>query len=95
MTTHITARKQERGPMSKRGLQFAQEQSDKLLQAVSRAMVTLRMIRSAQRPTLLECSELGELRKLTKDDLNQRRREVSALLTDLRAELRRRGHILP
>ena len=79
--------------MSKRGLQFAQDQSDKLLQAVGRAMVTLRMIRSAQRPSLLNCSELSDLRKLSKDDLTQRRREVSALLTDLRAELRRRGHV--
>ncbi len=81
--------------MSKRGLQFAHDQSEKLLQAVSRAMITLRMIRSAQRPSTMSCSELSELRKLEKDDLLQRRREVSALLTDLRAELRRRGHVQP
>jgi hypothetical protein len=81
--------------MSKRGLQFAPEQSDELLRAVSRAMITQRMIRSAQRAAPPRGAELGELRKLSKDALTQRQREVNALLTDLRAELRRRGLVLP
>lgn len=88
----VTQRRQERGPAAKRGLQYATEQDDKLLQAVSRAMTTLRMIRSVQRPSMANCAELRELRALSKEQLAERRREVNTVLTDLRAELRRRGH---
>jgi hypothetical protein len=82
----------ERGPSARRGRQFAQEQVPKLLNALNKAAVTLRMIQGVGRSSTSKSVEFEELRRLNKDDLEQLRLATSNLLSDLRAELRRRGH---
>jgi ribosomal protein L29 len=82
----------ERGPSARRGRQFSQEQAPKLLNALNKAAVTLRMIQGVGRASTSKSAEFQELRQLPKDDLEQLRLTTSNLLTDLRAELRRRGH---
>lgn len=78
--------------MANRGRQFAQEPAPQLQAALTRASATLRMIQAVARPGYPETAELRELRRLDKLALDSLRQETRDLLTDLRAELRRRGH---
>jgi hypothetical protein len=82
----------ERGPTARRGRQFSNEQLPQLLAALNRAAATLRKIQGASRVSSTSCTELLALRELDKEELENLRRKTSNLLTDLRAELRRRGH---
>jgi hypothetical protein len=78
--------------MANRGRQFAEEPAPQLQAALTRASATLRMIQAVARPTYPESPELRELRGLEKGELDALRQKTRDLLTDLRAELRRRGH---
>ena len=53
----------------------------------------LRRIQGVARASPSRSAELDELRQMSKDDLEKLRLATSNLLTDLRAELRRRGHL--
>jgi hypothetical protein len=81
----------ERGPMANRGRQFSEESAPRLQAALARASATLRMIQAVARPASHDSAELRELRLLDKEALDALRQSTRDLLTDLRAELRRRG----
>lgn len=89
LVTHMTT---ERGPSAHRGRQFCNEQLPQLLSALNKAAATLRKIQGAARVSATTSTELRALRQLDRQELEQLRRQTSSLLTDLRAELRRRGH---
>lgn len=78
--------------MAHRGRQFAEDPAPQLQAALTRASATLRMIQAVARPTYPDSAELRELRLLDKLALDALRQRTRDLLTDLRAELRRRGH---
>ncbi|HEX6637674.1 MAG TPA: hypothetical protein VF033_08460 [Steroidobacteraceae bacterium] len=82
----------DRGPTARRGRQFSNEQVPQLLSALNKAAATLRKIQGVTRPGTNAGSETADLRQLDKEELEALRRRTSSLLTDLRAELRRRGH---
>ncbi len=81
----------ERGPTARRGRQFSNEQLPQLLTALNKAVATMRKIQGATRSSSTSCDELRALRELDRAELEELRRKTSDLLTDLRAELRRRG----
>lgn len=82
----------ERGPTAHRGRQFSSDSAPQLQTALVRATATLRMIQAVARPSYPHSSELLELRTLDEKELATLRLKTRDLLTDLRAELRRRGH---
>lgn len=87
----IAAPRGERAPSANRRLRFAQALNEHVVQLLACATATLRLIRTAQRPSVARTSELLALRALSKEELNGRRRQTNELLSELRAELRRRG----
>ena len=81
----------DRGPTARRGLQFSAAPRDELLRRQEDAQTKLRLLDWLVRNPAATRSELEELRKLDPEQLAQQRQETLELLTDLRAELRRRG----
>lgn len=79
-----------RGPTARRGLQFTATSRDELLRRQEDAQTKLRLLDWLARNPAATRSELEDLRKLDPDQLAQLRQETLDLLTDLRAELRRR-----
>jgi hypothetical protein len=70
-----------RGPTAQRGRQFSRTADPDLLEALAGAKTKLQQI---------EGTGSAELQALSKSDLANLRKQVLALQTDLRAELRRR-----
>jgi hypothetical protein len=73
----------QRGPTSRRGLQYAQTPLPELTQAFNEATARLRALDNSKRTRASGIPDPVEAAR--------RRKEVVDLLTDLRAELRRRG----
>ena len=84
-----------RGPTARRGLQFTGTPRDELLRRQEDAQTKLRLLDWLARNPAAARADLDELRKLDAAQLAQLRQETLELLTDLRAELRRRGEELP
>lgn len=80
-----------RGPTARRGLQFRATPRHELLQRQEEARERLRLLDWLNRSPSATRPELEELRKLDAAQLARLRQETLDLLTDLRAELRRRG----
>lgn len=78
--------------MVNRGRQFSADPAPRLQAELARALARLRMIQAAGRHSSPDSAELQELRRLDKVALDDLRLKTRDLLTDLRAELRRRGH---
>jgi hypothetical protein len=78
--------------MVNRGRQFSSDPAPRLQAELARALAKLRMIQAAARLSSPDTAELQELRRLDKGALDDLRLKTRDLLTDLRAELRRRGH---
>ncbi len=72
---------QSRGPTAQRGLQFSRTADPELLEALASAKMKLQQI---------EGINSAELQALSKSELANMRKQILALQTDLRAELRRR-----
>jgi hypothetical protein len=79
--THAKFPQHQRGPTSRRGLQFAQTPLPELTQVFNETTARLRELDNSKRTRAI--SDPVEAAR--------RRKEVVDLLTDLRAELRRRG----
>ena len=79
-----------RGPTARRGLQFTTTPGDELLRLQEDAQTKLRLLDWLARNPSAQRAELEELRKLDPAELARLRQETLDLLTDLRAELRRR-----
>lgn len=82
----------ERGPTARRGRQFSHEELPDLVTALNEATMTLRSIQSATRVASTSRLVPGEPAQMDRSELERLARETRDLLTDLRAELRRRGH---
>jgi hypothetical protein len=80
----------DRGPTARRGLQFSGTPSDELLRKQEDAQTKLRLLDWLVRNPAATRTELEDLRKLGPAQISQQRQETLDLLTDLRAELRRR-----
>ena len=80
-----------RGPTARRGLQFGDTPRDEILRRQEAARTTLRQLDWLARNPAATRAELDDLRKLGPAELAKLRQETLDLLTDLRAELRRRG----
>jgi len=81
----------ERGPSAQRGLQFSQSPLPELLEAFGKAKATIRLLDVVKASVTAEGEEIEKLRSLGEEELARLRRETLELLSDLRAELRRRG----
>jgi hypothetical protein len=79
-----------RGPTARRGLQFAETPRDELLRRQEDAQTKLRLLDWLVRNPAATRAELEDLRKLDPAQISRQRQETLDLLTDLRAELRRR-----
>jgi len=79
-----------RGPTARRGLQFSATPRDELLRRQEDAQTKLRLLDWLARNPTATRADLEDLRKLDPGQLAQLREETLDLLTDLRAELRRR-----
>jgi hypothetical protein len=79
-----------RGPTARRGLQFGETPRDDLLRLQEDAQTKIRMLDWLARNPAASRADVDELRKMSADELAQLREETLDLLTDLRAELRRR-----
>ena len=92
---HITMSEQrpprERGPAAQRGLRFSKTPLPELLAEFGKAKATLRLLDTAKTSSASGVEELDRIRNLNVTELARLRRETLELLTDLRAELRRRG----
>lgn len=80
-----------RGPTARRGLQFGDTPRDEILRRQEDARSKLRLLDWLARNPAATKVELDEFRKLSADELAKLRKDTLDLLTDLRAELRRRG----
>ena len=80
-----------RGPTARRGFQFADTPRDDLLRRQEDAQTKLRLLDWLARNPSAARADVAELRKLDGSQLARLRQETLDLLTDLRAELRRRG----
>lgn len=80
----------ERGPTARRGRQFAETDLSTLLLAFTRAKATLRLIQGIDRPAFANSEEIQKLKRLDSLALERLRLHTGEMLTDLRAELRRR-----
>ena len=80
-----------RGPTARRGLQFRDTPRDEILRRQEDAQTKLRLLDWLARNPAASRTELEELRKLDPAELVRLRQVTLDLLTDLRAELRRRG----
>jgi hypothetical protein len=80
-----------RGPTARRGLQYGDTPRDEILRRQEDAQTKMRLLDWLARNPAASRSELEEFRKLDPDQLAKLRQETLDLLTDLRAELRRRG----
>jgi hypothetical protein len=78
------SRVQSRGP-TQRSLRFSQTAMPELLEALAQARARLHLMGGKDRS--------AELQTLSKSELATLRKEILALQTDLRAELRRRGPV--
>jgi hypothetical protein len=81
----------DRGPTARRGLQFRDTPRDDLLRRQEDAQTKLRLLDWLARNPASARADADELRKLDASELAKLRQETLDLLTDLRAELRRRG----
>jgi len=81
----------DRGPTARRGLQFGDTPRDDLLRRQEDAQTKLRLLDWLARNPAASRADVDELRKLDVPQLTKLRQETLDLLTDLRAELRRRG----
>lgn len=79
-----------RGPTARRGLQFGATPRDELLRRQEDAQTKLRLLDWLARNPAASRADVEELRKLDAAQLATLRQETLDLLTDLRAELRRR-----
>ena len=79
-----------RGPTARRGLQFTDTPRDELLRRQEDAQTKLRLLDWLVRNPAVTRAELEDLRKLDPAQISRQRQETLDLLTDLRAELRRR-----
>jgi len=79
-----------RGPTANRGLQFTETPVDELMRRQEDAQTKLRLLDWLARNPAATRAELADLRKLDAAQLARLRQETLDLLTDLRAELRRR-----
>jgi hypothetical protein len=80
-----------RGPTARRGLQFGDTPRDVLLRLQEDAQTKLRLLDWLARNPAASRPDVDELRRMDASQLAQLRQETLDLLTDLRAELRRRG----
>ena len=90
-TTSKTPRR-ERGPSAQRGLQLAETPQKDLLEALAGARTTLRLLDAVKTSMASGNEAVDRLRLLSEAELAALRRETLDRVTDLRAELRRRGH---
>jgi hypothetical protein len=81
----------DRGPTARRGLQFTETPRDELLRRQEDAQTKLRLLDWLVRNPAATRTELEDLRKLDPAQVSQQRQQTLDLLTDLRAELRRRN----
>ena len=79
-----------RGPTARRGLQFGETSRDELLRRQEDAQTKMRLLDWLARNPATARADADELRKLDPAQLAALRQETLDLLTDLRAELRRR-----
>jgi hypothetical protein len=84
---------QPRGPTAQRGQQFLQTAKPELLESLVRTRARLQLIEGIDRAPSAGKDGIAELQALSKSELAALRKELLALQTDLRAELRRRGEI--
>ena len=82
-----------RGPTAYRGAQYATMPMNELMDQMKRAQSALKLIETAERNPTSAVLEGSELVRLSRRDLSMRRLETLDLLTDLRAEIRRRGRV--
>jgi hypothetical protein len=87
----IDTRMTVRGPTARRGLQFAGAPRDDLMRRQEDAQTKLRLLDWLARNPAASRADVEELRKMDGPQLAQLRQDTLDLLTDLRAELRRRG----
>jgi hypothetical protein len=80
-----------RGPTTRRGLQFGDTPRDDLMRRQEDAQTKLRLLDWLARNPAVPRADADELRKLDPAGLARLRQETLNLLTDVRAELRRRG----
>jgi len=80
-----------RGPTARRGLQYGDTPRDELIRRQEDAQTTLRLLDWLARNPAATRSDVDDLRKLDAPQLAALRQQTLDLLTDLRAELRRRG----
>ena len=80
-----------RGPTARRGLQFGATPHPDLIRRQEEAQATLRRLDWLARNPDVARSEFDDLRRRPASELAQLRAQTLALLTDLRAELRRRA----
>jgi hypothetical protein len=84
--------RRERGPSAQRGLHLAETPQQDLLEALAGARTTLRLLDVVKTSIASGNEALDRLRLLSEAELAALRRETLDRVTDLRAELRRRGH---
>jgi hypothetical protein len=80
-----------RGPTARRGLQFRDTPRDEILRRQEDAQTKLRLLDWLARNPAAARPEFEDFRKLDPAELAKLRQDTLDLLTDLRAELRRRG----
>ena len=80
-----------RGPTARRGLQFGDAPRDELMRRQEDAQTKLRLLDWLARNPAGTRAEVDELRKMDASQIAKLRQDTLDLLTDLRAELRRRG----
>lgn len=80
-----------RGPTVRRGLQFANTPRDELMRRQEDAQTKVRLLDWLARNPSTARPDVDELRKMDPAQVAALRQETLDLLTDLRAELRRRG----
>jgi len=82
-----------RGPATRRGLQFANTTLAELLDALAKTKARMRLVDGLLRSATEEATLVEGDLPMTRAQLANLRREMVALQSDLRAELRRRGEV--
>lgn len=82
-----------RGPASRRGLQFSDTTMTELLETLAKTKARMRLVDGLLRSATSEAQVVEGDVQMTREQLADLRREMVALQSDLRAELRRRGEV--
>lgn len=93
MTHNINPIVNHRGPGARRGLQFTDTTLTELLETLAKTKARMRLVDGLLRSSTAEAAMVKGDDQMTRAQLTSLRREMVALQTDLRAELRRRGEM--